>query len=290
MFDSTIRLKQMNQAELSGFLVPIILSYLTNTGSLTGSFYPLKTNPSGYEQSGAFIDKVSLDSAIYQALSYVANTYYPNSNPSGFINSISGAFYPLNTNPSGYITTGQTGAFGGGGTGTQSGSYIFNTYISSGVSNQFISFPVNLGSSPFVLCALNNQIGPESISVQVSGISSSGFWAQFSNSISNTGFVLTTLSSISTVTGFSPTIIVQSGGGGRQLSFLANCTSGANQEFITFPQILTGIPNVSCSFRNGVDNNLYFFNIFGVNTSGFQINYSDFLARSGYQLDVITNL
>jgi hypothetical protein len=92
MFDSTIRLKQMNQAELSGFVIPLVQSYLANTGNLTGAFYPLCQNPSGYVISGAFISNTDLDSAITQALAYVAETYYPNTNPAGYTSGSGGGF------------------------------------------------------------------------------------------------------------------------------------------------------------------------------------------------------
>ena len=163
----------MNQPELSGFVIPIILGYLSNTGNLTGSFYPLLGNPSHFATSGDFISQIDLDSAVTQALSYVASQYATenallntgdyllgliNSSSAGVssLNSLSGAlsltgkgnisviqqgqgfaisgdtgiyssfvttgqtgsfggsgsFYPLNSNPSGYVTTGQTGNFG----------------------------------------------------------------------------------------------------------------------------------------------------------------------------------
>jgi len=37
--------------------------------------------------------------------------FYPASNPSGFISTVVGSFYPMNSNPSGYIRSNQTGAF-----------------------------------------------------------------------------------------------------------------------------------------------------------------------------------
>ena len=105
-FDSTIRIKQINQAELSGFVTPIVLGFLANTGSLSGIFYPLYDNPNEYLQSGAFISQSDLDSAIYQYASSAALTYYPLNNPSGFISSSLAAetYYPIN-NPSGFINS-----------------------------------------------------------------------------------------------------------------------------------------------------------------------------------------
>lgn len=86
----------------------------SQTGQLTGSFYPLNQNPSGYvtgsvvrpSETGAFIT------------SSQTGQFYPMSNPSGFATGVdvsnlvlksetgayTGAFYPRQTNPSGYVT------------------------------------------------------------------------------------------------------------------------------------------------------------------------------------------
>jgi len=87
------------------------------TGTLTGAFYPLRSNPSGYVQgavvrpsnTGAF-----LDTGSFQTISSLKNfTVRPTVNGTGVlligesaINTgvLTGAFYPLNSNPSGYIT------------------------------------------------------------------------------------------------------------------------------------------------------------------------------------------
>ena len=99
----------MNQAELSGFVIPLVQSYLANTGNLTGSFYPLRQNPSGYVISGAFISNTDLDSAITQALAYVAETYYPLSNPAGYTSGASGTvIWTGNVSGVVYVTGNQT--------------------------------------------------------------------------------------------------------------------------------------------------------------------------------------
>jgi hypothetical protein len=89
----------------------------TETGSLSGVFYPLTSNPSGYVQgavvrpsnTGAF-----LDTGSSQTISSLKNfTVRPTVNGTGILLSgesaintgvLTGAFYPLNSNPSGYIT------------------------------------------------------------------------------------------------------------------------------------------------------------------------------------------
>jgi hypothetical protein len=91
-FDSTVRLRQLNQPELSGYIVLVAGGIPSTTGILTGAFYPYKTNPSGYittGQTGTFITQSALDSNYYSTLVYVANNYYPLSNPSGYVTSAS---------------------------------------------------------------------------------------------------------------------------------------------------------------------------------------------------------
>jgi hypothetical protein len=93
-FDSLVRLRQLNQVEISGWVEEIIgkraTGFLTTgTGILTGAFYPLNSNPSGYltgVQTGDFVTNSAL--AISQQ---------------NLLNASSGLFY-LKTNPSGYIT------------------------------------------------------------------------------------------------------------------------------------------------------------------------------------------
>ena len=52
MSDSTIRIKQVNQSELSGFVSPMIQSGMAATGQFTDVFYPRNSNPLGYITSG----------------------------------------------------------------------------------------------------------------------------------------------------------------------------------------------------------------------------------------------
>lgn len=89
-FDNTVRLRQLNQPELSGYITLVAGGIPSSTGVLTGVFYPYKTNPSGYitsGQTGTFITQSALDSNYYSTLSYVGSNYYPLSNPSGYVSS-----------------------------------------------------------------------------------------------------------------------------------------------------------------------------------------------------------
>ena len=95
-FDSLVRTKQLNKPELSGYVVDVLLQYLKsgqvtgiamNTGTLTGAFYPLRQNPSGYVTTGqvtgyaTFYDITGNNTNL---LSYVNTNYYPRANPSGY--------------------------------------------------------------------------------------------------------------------------------------------------------------------------------------------------------------
>ena len=95
-FDSTIRIKQLNQGDLSGFVTPMINSGIAATGKLTGSFYPRNSNPSFYitsGQTGVFKTQADLDIAYYSTLSYVSTNFYPNSNPNNYLSANNGQFF-----------------------------------------------------------------------------------------------------------------------------------------------------------------------------------------------------
>lgn len=160
----------MNQTELSGFISSIVVALLSNTGSLSGVFYPLKTNPSGYLQSGAFISQLDLDSAVAQTLSYVAENYYLQSNPSGFI----------------------TGG-GGGGLGD---AQAFSVNCMSGVDSQQIAFPVAFTGIPQINCSFLNNVDSNIYYLGISGVSTTGFAINYSATISNSGYKLSILAEL----------------------------------------------------------------------------------------------
>lgn len=131
-FDSLVRVKQLNKPEVSGYILDVVLPYLQtgtfliagNTGALTGIFYPLKSNPTGYLRSGditGYATKQEVTGNNTTIYTYVDTHFYPVTNPSGFVGTgVTGAyitfvrtgqtgqFYP-NSNPSGFITSSQVG-------------------------------------------------------------------------------------------------------------------------------------------------------------------------------------
>ena len=87
IIDSTVRLKQISNSEVSGYILNVIENYLTGnpflpTGNATGLFYPLTGNPSGFVTSGALNSYITstqsqtnINSAVTQTLVYVAQNY-----------------------------------------------------------------------------------------------------------------------------------------------------------------------------------------------------------------------
>jgi len=100
-FDSTIRLKQLNNPEISGYILGVVGNYLPGqTGYYSGVFYPYSTNPSGYIGTGVtgqFANAAAVTNAINtastQTLTYVALNYLPIGTPLG--TGGTGSFAPL---------------------------------------------------------------------------------------------------------------------------------------------------------------------------------------------------
>lgn len=168
---------------------------LANSGiSLQNNINTLKTN---LTQTGILIDtQINL-------LSGYLTGYY-------LTGIIAGSNITVNNNNNGTFTVNSTASGGGGVSISASGSYMFQSAVISGVFQQFVQFPTNLGINPYVICELSNNSGTKNILAQSSGIVSSGFWANYSDLIDNSGYLLTTFASISTSTGLATTVIVNS--------------------------------------------------------------------------------
>jgi hypothetical protein len=135
--DSLVRLRQLNKVEVSGYILDVTKGYLvtgtgiavSNTGSLTGAFYPLKTNPSGYvtgsvvrpTDTGAFVDDVDLAITTASILTQASGLYYKQTNPSGFMTKASGDVL--------YASLGPT---------VNSGQLIFDDNVNAGYALHFV--------------------------------------------------------------------------------------------------------------------------------------------------------
>ena len=94
---------------------------------------------------------------------------------------------------------------------------------------------------------------------------------------------------------FNGVQVIFSGSGGSNSSlnsydFQASLTSGVNNQWISYPIALTLLPTtVNCFLQNNIDNYTYIYSSSNITTSGFQINFSDYLKASGYILSIEMN-
>jgi len=91
---------------------------------------------------------------------------------------------------------------------TTTGTYIFRTAITSGVSQQFINFPVTLAANPRVLATVYSNYVNTILPVQISGAVSTGFWALYGNTVTTSGYFLDAMG-ITSDTGLAATVINQ---------------------------------------------------------------------------------
>lgn len=170
--DSTLRLKQLNQPELSGYTVQVIQNYLTGnvslppTGTLTGVFYPLKTNPSGYVtsgQTGSFMTQTNLNSLSTQLINYIDGNFYPISNPSGY--------YASNFR-----------------------NLSFRETAAYGADNQFIYFPsgitISVPKINSIVCTFENDQDDYFYNYMITGIVTNGFGVKYSNDLASANYKL----------------------------------------------------------------------------------------------------
>ena len=128
-FDSTVRLKQINNPELSGYILNVIGVYLPGvTGIYTGVFYPLTGNPSGFIGTGVtgqFANATVVTGAINNAIAQVET------------------WVGLN-----YVSTGTSGSFGAGFALLSGTNKFTQTNIFTGITN--FSGQINItGASAF---------------------------------------------------------------------------------------------------------------------------------------------
>ena len=172
------------------------------TGVDTSSLYP-RSNPSG------FITGVNLSSyatianlnAVSGALQTQINNissggsitgdYYPNSNPSGFITGVDLSNYATNSNLfltgknldnkinslSGYVE--------------EENILVFTAELPSGQESIFLTYPFSLGTSPSsITCSFQNTVDNVIYNYIIGQITQSGFHANFSDILSNSGYLL----------------------------------------------------------------------------------------------------
>lgn len=89
-----------------------------------------------------------------------------------------------------------------------SGLFVSQTDITSGISEQFISFPTILNENPTVVCSIKNSDFNTILGYQISGTTTSGYWLIFSDDVPFTGYKVNTFACNATGTGLATTVIV----------------------------------------------------------------------------------
>lgn len=236
-----------NTADTGNALQNQINSITNGTGSFTGLFYPLYGNPSGFINGLAlvpyatnlYVENTSgyLSIRLGDTGSFLFNLITGNSGLfQSQINNLSFVSVTGISITGGDSLTGRlvfTGIGGisliqsdntiqiSGATGdtfntinnlyavnSGSGIFIYRSGITSGVSQQFIRFPTILDLSPIVIATLHNDTNEQIIALQVSGANPTGFYATFSDYISDTGYYLDIFASNSSQTGMATNVIV----------------------------------------------------------------------------------
>ena len=169
---------------------------------LSGEAYP-SNNPSG------FITGVNLSSyatianlnAVSGALQTQINNisgggsitgdYYPNSNPSGFITGVDLSTYATNSN---LFLTGQNldnKINSLSGYVEEENILVFTAELPSGQESVFLTYPFSLGTSPSsITCSFQNTVDNVIYNYIIGQITQSGFHANFSDILSNSGYLL----------------------------------------------------------------------------------------------------
>ena len=211
------------------------------SGYSNNNFY-LKTNPDAYAQSGNFISGVSITGglAIRGALNIAAgsniiltqngsNSFSIASSAGASVGGITGISVTGGNSITGLVRytgiggllvsqSGNTILFSGGGGGTTnitnnyavnsgSGLFIYRSGIASGVDQQFFAFPTILDSKPIVIATVHNDNFSDVVFCQISGANPTGFWANFSATLENTGFYLDIFASNSSSTGMATIVM-----------------------------------------------------------------------------------
>lgn len=256
------------------------------SGYSNNNFY-LKTNPDGYAQSGNFISGISITGglAIRGALNINAGsniTLTQNGSNSFSIASAAGASVGGVTGISvtgGSAITGlisftgigglqlyqvnNTIQFSGGGGSSNiinnysinsgSGLFIYRSGVTSGISEQFFTFPTILDSRPIVIATLHNDYFSDILAYQISGANTSGFWGIFSDSVPYTGYYFDIMACNSSTTGMATIVI---GGSSVSSSTWSSLTWGtgttwaASSNVIEDKAILTLTGNSTLNITN----------------------------------------
>ncbi len=190
------------------------------TGTTTGIFYPLNSNPSGY-----------LTSAPSNPAGVTGIRAIGSSPLTGLIDLVGAGTVRVLQSGNGFQIS------GGAATSGDSLPFVFgNINISSGVEeSQFIQFKQNFSASPIVLGNLLNNSGDPIVGYHTSGVSTSGFFLSLSDSVLTQNYffhyLATTGSGFYNIGSTSSSIVIISGSGGTGGG--ANIVGGTSGQFLT---------------------------------------------------------
>jgi hypothetical protein len=217
------------------------LSYLVQTGYLAGKTGQLEANMTGTILSGTGISS-----------GYIT----------GFINS-----------GSGFINTGYNSFSGFFDVTLFQGLRVFESTIPSGVSGTYIVFPDNFINEPVILTELDLPSG--FVIHQTSGISTSGFFVNFSENINQSGCVLTTIAApIQNYSGFRVDNV--------------DIPQGVINKDITFNSGFYNLPKIYCSLDNDIEFVSLEHYVSNISATGFTVNFSE-VTSPNYKLNYIAS-
>jgi hypothetical protein len=145
-------------------------------------------NPSATYIASEISKTVEVGNAAPNLSEYVKNSQTGDFLTSGTANEL---YYPL-SNPSGYATgVDASSLVSKASFNVFTGKFIkFTSYLSSGLSEEFISYPLILSSTPIISCEIQNDMDNLIYNYHIKGVNTSGFTIGYSDFLSNSGYKL----------------------------------------------------------------------------------------------------
>jgi hypothetical protein len=303
--ESLVRLKQINNPELSGYILSVVtqgsqaagLQYFRLSSPSAGTFLYDSTN-NFYEQGFQFGYPSNIFLIDFYGTSNIAPVPYGKPYIYGF-DIYGGAIFSSGNR---VITTVDTGNFISYGQLLRTSGSLVNTLLkycypnlptsvtNGNIENTFLPYGIDL----------NNEwlIGDDTIpSIDWQNRVLSGDWNVQSLTIGGqpvttggqniTGDFITSAQTGQFYSSANPSGFLTKN---NVYSFKTTLISGINSQTISYGQTFVTPPlEVSCTFQNDVDNYVYSYAISSVNTSGFIIGFSDYLSNGGYILNTQIN-
>lgn len=236
--------------------------YFGLTGSISGiTFNPINTL-SYLVQTGYLVNKTG------ELLANITGNIFSGSgiasgNITGYVDSGSGVVTTTISNFSGI-------------TGVEvivNGLRVFQNPIITGTSGNFFLFPTAFTGTPLVFSELYLQSG--FLAYQTSGISTSGFFVNYSDTASTSG----TMTTMAVMPQDNPSFKV-----GR-----AQINQNISTKFVSFPSAFTGTPKVFCKLENNKEQITLGYHISNTTRSGFTVDFSNYTLSPNYYINYIAS-